>query len=92
MAAVFGLIDIHEAKHLWKINKADFWLMAITFFATLSLGIEMGILVGVGASMAWVFYKLSNPHVARLGRLPAQTYIEISRGTPTLLCSLVCSQ
>jgi SulP family sulfate permease len=70
MAAVFGLIDIHEAKHLWKINKADFWLMAITFFATLSLGIEMGILVGVGASMAWVFYKLSNPHVARLGRLP----------------------
>ena len=80
MAAVFGLIDLHEAKHLWKINRSDFFLMIVTFVATLSLGIELGILVGVGASMAWVFYKLSNPHVATLGRLPGtDIYRSIAR-------------
>ena len=70
---ILGTINSYnkqKAKHLWKINRADFFLMLVTFVSTLSLGIERGILVGVGASMAWVFYKLSNPHVVTLGRLP----------------------
>jgi SulP family sulfate permease len=45
-------------------------MMAITFLATLSLGIEQGILVGVVASIAWFVKRVSTPHIAVLGRMP----------------------
>ncbi len=70
MTAVFGLIDVHEVKHLWKVKKTDLAMLAITFFSTLTLGIEQGILVGVGASLLVLVYNTTRPHVALLGRLP----------------------
>ncbi|RLD22098.1 MAG: sodium-independent anion transporter [Bacteroidetes bacterium] len=70
MVAVFGLIDFKEVKFLWKSNKADFFVLIVTFFATLALGIEMGIGVGVILSLALVVYRSSRPHIAVLGRIP----------------------
>jgi SulP family sulfate permease len=70
MTAVFGLVDIAEVKHLWKVKRADLALLAITFVGTLGLGIEEGILIGVGASLAAFVFRTSRPHVAVLGRLP----------------------
>lgn len=74
MVAVFGLIDFKEVKHLWHSNKTDFWMLVITFFATLSLGIEQGILVGVGLSLIMVIYQTTRPHVAVLGKIPNSDY------------------
>lgn len=80
MSAVFGLVDIAEARHLWRISRPDLALMGITFVATLTLGIELGILVGVAASLAGFLRKMSRPHVAMLGRLPGTTlYRKIDR-------------
>jgi len=73
MTAVIGLIDIVEAKHLWKVSRADFGLMALTFVGTLTLGIEQGIVLGVLGSLAWFVWQTSRPHVAILGRLPGST-------------------
>ncbi len=73
MTAVFGLVDFKEAKHLWAISKSDLALMGITFLATLTLGIEQGILLGVAASLVFFIWKTSRPHVAVLGRLPGST-------------------
>jgi SulP family sulfate permease len=73
MTAVFGLIDVREAKHLWKVARPDLVLMGITFFATLTLGIELGIGVGVGASLLWFVISNAKPHVAVLGRVPDST-------------------
>lgn len=70
MVAVFGLIDLKEAKHLWTANKTDFWMLVVTFFATLGLGIEQGIGIGVILSLAMVIFKTTRPHVAILGRIP----------------------
>lgn len=70
MTAVVGLIDIREVKHLWKVDRADLVLLAITFFATLSFGIEQGILTGVAASILWFVFQTTRPHLAVLGRLP----------------------
>ncbi len=70
MTAVFGLVDIKEVKHLWKVKRADLTLLAITFVGTLGLGIEEGILIGVAASLAAFVFRTSRPHVAVLGRLP----------------------
>ncbi|HAA19494.1 MAG TPA: sodium-independent anion transporter [Cytophagales bacterium] len=73
MVAVFGLIDLKEAKHLWKTDKRDFAMLLVTFLATLSLGIEQGIGVGVILSLAMVVYRSTYPHVAVLGNLPGTT-------------------
>lgn len=70
MVAVFGLIDVEEVKHLWKVKKSDLVLLLVTFGATLGLGIEEGILVGVGASLLWFVVRTTRPHTAVLGRLP----------------------
>ena len=70
MTAVFGLVDIKEARHLWQISRSDLAMMGITFVATLTLGIEQGILLGVAASLVTFIWQTSRPHVAVLGRLP----------------------
>ena len=74
MVAVFGLIDIKEAKHLWHADRSDFWMLAITFFATLGLGIEEGIGIGVILSLAWIIFRSTRPHIAELGRLPGTNF------------------
>ena len=70
MVAVFGLIDIEEVRFLWKANKTDFWMLVITFFATLTLGIELGIGIGVAFSLGMIIYKSTKPHAAVLGQVP----------------------
>ena len=70
MTAVFGLIDVKEARHLWRVKRTDLAMLVITFVATLGLGIEEGIVVGVGASLAVLVFRTTRPHVAVLGHLP----------------------
>lgn len=70
MVAVFGLINVREAIELWHTKRDDFAMLLVTFLATLSLGIEEGILIGVVLSLAIVVYRSSYPHIAVLGRIP----------------------
>lgn len=74
MVAVFGLIDYKEAIHLWHTDRSDLWMLAVTFVATLALGIEEGILIGVVLSLGLVIYRTSRPHIATLGRVPGSDF------------------
>lgn len=74
MVAVFGLIDYKEALHLWKSNRSDFWILMATFIATLALGIEQGIGIGVILSLAMIIYRTSKPHIAELGNVPGTIF------------------
>nr|CAD1817601.1 unnamed protein product [Ananas comosus var. bracteatus] len=73
VSAVMGLVDYEEAMFLWGIDKKDFLLWTITCITTLIFGIEIGVLVGVGFSLAFVLHESANPHIAVLGRLPGTT-------------------
>ncbi|KAB1217978.1 Sulfate transporter 4.1, chloroplastic [Morella rubra] len=73
ISAVMGLVDYQEAIFLWRVDKKDFLLWTITCTMTLFLGIEIGVLVGVGVSLAFVIHESANPHIAVLGRLPGTT-------------------
>lgn len=70
IVSVFGLIDINEVKFLAKTRKTEGGIAVFTFLATLFIGIQDGILLGVGASMLQMLYKVSRPSVAELGVLP----------------------
>lgn len=73
IAAVVGLIDVHEPVHLWKVKRSDAVLLGLTFVITLFVGIEEGIGVGVVASLALFVIRSTRPHNAVLGRLPDTT-------------------
>jgi SulP family sulfate permease len=80
VAAVASLIDVSGARELYRIKRADFYLLVLTFFATLSLGIQWGILVGVAASLLLFLIRTTRPHFAVLGRIPeSQTYLNVAR-------------
>lgn len=70
MVAVVGLIDTHEVKHLWVVNRSDLVMLIISFAATLILGVKVGIFVAVIASMLWFVIRTTRPHYAVLGKLP----------------------
>ncbi|MFD1608720.1 SulP family inorganic anion transporter [Oceanobacillus luteolus] len=70
MVAVYSLIDVKEAKYLFKIRSVDGWTWVITFIATLTIGIEKGILIGLAFSLLVFIGRSAYPHVAELGYLP----------------------
>ena len=55
------------------MKRTDLIGLSVAFVATLVLGIELGILVAVVASMLVVFARMSVPHSAVLGRLEGTT-------------------
>ena len=65
-----AIINVKEAKRLWKANNLDFWLLIATFLSTLFFGIEYGILTGVGLSLILLIFRTSRPYVAELGKVP----------------------
>lgn len=73
MTAVFGLVDLREVRHLWRVDRTDLGLLVFTFAATLVAGIGLGILLGVGASLAVFVVRSTRPHAAVLGRIPGTT-------------------
>ena len=74
IVAVFNLVDIKAAKKLWKTNRNDFWMLVITFFATILIGIQFGILIGVVLSLIMVLFKSTKPHIAELARIPGTKF------------------
>ncbi|KAF5175920.1 Sulfate transporter 4.1 protein, partial [Thalictrum thalictroides] len=56
-------VDYEEAIFLWRVDRKDFFLWILTSITTLFLSIEIGVLVGVGFSLAFVIYESANPHI-----------------------------
>lgn len=70
IAAALGLIDIDELRYLYTTKRRDGLIALFTFVTTLVIGIQEGILLGIGASMIAILYRSSRPNVAELGHLP----------------------
>jgi len=80
IVAVYGLIDFKEAKHLWKTDRKDFAMFLITAIATLVLGVEEGIIVGIGISIIALLIRVSYPHIAELGLdEKSMSYLNVER-------------
>jgi SulP family sulfate permease len=70
MVAVLSLVDLKALSRTWRYSRADFAAMAATILLTLSMGVEAGIVAGVGLSLALYLYRGSKPHVAIVGQVP----------------------
>ncbi|MDP2782796.1 SulP family inorganic anion transporter [Devosia sp.] len=70
IVAVLTLVDFSILKRAWTYSKADFTAVAITLLGTLLMGVEVGISLGVAASILIFLYRSSQPHAAVVGQVP----------------------
>jgi sulfate permease, SulP family len=70
VVAVLSLVDFSILKRTWAYSKPDFAAVAATLLATLALGVETGLVVGVGVSLALYLFRTSRPHIASVGLVP----------------------
>jgi len=70
IVAVLSLVDFSILKKTWVYSKADFAAVLATLFATLTMGVEAGLVVGVGVSLVLYLYRTSRPHIAEVGQVP----------------------
>ena len=70
MTAIYGLLDFPALIRMWRVSRLDFLAAATALVAVLLLGILQGILLAALASILLLLARVSNPHVAFLGRVP----------------------
>ncbi len=70
VVAVARLIDLAALKHAWHYDRLDAAVILATFAGVLALGIEHGLLAGIGASLLLYVWRSREPHIAVLGRIP----------------------
>lgn len=70
LVAVLALIDVKSPKNWWRTDTGEFIMYAVTLLATLFIGIQQGIFIGVTLSLIILVYRVSNPHMAVVGKIP----------------------
>jgi high affinity sulfate transporter 1 len=70
LVAVKGLIDVKELHYLWHASRIDFGAAAVALVGVLVMGILDGVIVAVLASVVMLLWRVAQPHVAFLGRIP----------------------
>jgi sulfate permease, SulP family len=63
LVAVAKLVDLREGVHAWRVERTDgisFW---VTFLATLFVGVELGIGIGVATSLVLSLWRVGVPRI-----------------------------
>ena len=68
--AVLSLVDFKAVFKTFSYSRPDGMAMTGTILVTLLLGVEVGIISGVGISLLMYLYRTSRPHIARIGQVP----------------------
>jgi len=69
IVAVSSLVDSKMLKTAWAYNKADAVSLLITFAVVLVYNVEVGIIVGLIASLGLFLWRTATPHYAIVGRI-----------------------
>ncbi len=70
VVAVLSLVDIGILRRTWAYSRADFAAVLATLLVTLAVGVESGLVAGVGVSLALHLWRSSQPHIAEVGQVP----------------------
>ena len=69
IVAVTSLLDFEVIRRAWHYSISDFIAVVLTIGATLLLGVELGVLAGIVASVLLHLYKTTRPHMAVVGAI-----------------------
>lgn len=74
IVAVLGLVDLRNVAHTWRYAWQDGAAQVATLVGVLVLGVERGLLLGVGLSLVLFLWRTSQPHIAVVGQLPGSEH------------------
>lgn len=74
IVAVLSLVDLGSLRRTWRYSRQDAAAQIITIFGVLMIGVEAGILLGVGLSLLLFLWRTSQPHVAVVGQVPGSEH------------------
>lgn len=78
--AALSLINLEELRYFFRTKPQDGYIAIFTFFSVLLIGIQEGILMGIGGSLFLVLYRSSRPNLAVLGHVQGtRTYRDVTR-------------
>ena len=91
IVAVLSLVDFGILKSTWRFSKLDFIAVATTLLATLLVGVESGLVMGVVVSLALFLFRASRPHIATVGLVPGTEHFRnVLRHNVLVSPKLVC--
>ncbi len=67
IVAVSGLINVREARHYFDVRRLDGLTVSATFAATLIIGVEWGVIVGLLFSLVVFIWRSTDPHAVEIG-------------------------
>lgn len=79
LVAVAPLIDIADLLRTWRYDRREGVTLIATAAGVVVLGIEGGIVLGVGLSIVTQLWRGSRPHIAVVGRVPGTHYFRNTR-------------
>lgn len=74
IVAVLSLVDLGSLKRTWRYSTQDGLAQVATLLGVLLIGVESGILIGVGLSLLLFLYRTSRPHIAVVGQVPGSEH------------------
>lgn len=74
LVTVIGLVDAREARHIVHVDRYDGMVLGVTFVATLAVGVELGLAVGIGANLLVHVARRMRPELVVLGRVLGTRY------------------
>ena len=91
VVAVLSLVDMGILKSTWNFSKLDFIAATTTLLATLLIGVESGLVIGVVVSLALFLFHASRPHIATVGLIPGTEHFRnVLRHDVLVSPKLVC--
>lgn len=91
VVAVLSLVDLGLLRRTWAYSRPDFAAAVATIAATLLLGVEQGLVAGVGVSLALYLYRSSRPHIAVVGWVPGTEHFRNVLRHPVRTCDTLLS-
>ncbi|CAD1470177.1 unnamed protein product [Heterotrigona itama] len=82
ICAVIYMIEYQVVKLIWKTSKKDLIPMFVTFLFCLIVGVEYGILLGVGINLMFLLYPSARPtiHVDKCKTTSGADYLLVTPG------------
>ncbi len=69
VVAAVSMIDIAAMRRAWAYDRADGIALLGTALGVIVVGLQWGIAIGIGLSLASLLYRASTPHMAVMGRI-----------------------
>lgn len=67
-------MQVRDFWNFWLISKIDGQVWLVTFFATIILEVQLGLVIGVVFSLLTLVYKIQRPSTCLLGQIPSTDY------------------